>query len=50
MCPFESGKCGKEEEKYKKLNILRRKRAFQMKQKTFFTMFEGLSFGEKIKI
>ena len=33
--------------KYKNLNISRTKRAFQMKQKTFFTVFEGLSFGEK---
>ena len=33
VCPFESGKCGKEEKKNKNLNILRTKRAF-----------EGLSF------
>ena len=26
--PFESGKCGKEEEKIKNLNISRKKRAF----------------------
>ena len=31
------------------MNILRRKRAFHIKQKTFFIVFEGLSFGEKIK-
>ena len=35
---------------YKKLNISRTKRAFQMKQKTFFVVFRGLPFGEKIKI
>ena len=37
-------KCGKEG------NISRTKRAIQMKQKTLFIVFEGLSFGEKIKI
>ena len=35
--------------KYKKLNISRMKRAFQKKQKTFFIVFEGLSFSEKYK-
>ena len=30
-CPFVSGKCGKEGEKYKNLNILWTKRAFSMK-------------------
>ena len=34
----------------KKLNISRTKRAFNMKQKTFFIVFEGLSLDEKIKI
>ena len=33
--------------KYKNLNILRTKIAFSMKLKTFFIVFEGLSFGEK---
>ena len=33
--------------KYKNLNISRPKRAFQMKEKTFFKVFEGLSFAEK---
>ena len=28
ICPFESGKCGKEEEKYKNVNIWRTKRAY----------------------
>ena len=36
--------------KYENLNILKTKRAFSMKQKAFFIVFEGLSFGEKIKI
>ena len=35
---------------YKKLNILRTKRAFKIKKKTFFIVFEGLSLDEKIKI
>ena len=33
--------------KYKKLNILRMKRAFYMKQKIFFIVSAGPSFGEK---
>ena len=49
ICPFESGKCGKEGKNHKNLNISRRKRAFKMKYKTFFIVFKGLSFGEKIK-
>ena len=39
----------RERRKYKKLNISRMKRAFQKKQKTFFIVFEGLSFSEKYK-
>ena len=35
--------------KYKKLNISRTKRAFWMKKKIFFIVFEGLSFGWKQK-
>ena len=34
---------------FKKLNILRTKRASQMKCKTSFTVFEGLSSGEYIE-
>ena len=34
--------------KYKDLNILKMKRAFQV-IKTFFTVSEGMSFGEKNK-
>ena len=40
----------KKGESYKNLNILKTKRAFLMKLKTFFIVFEGLSFGENIKI
>ena len=35
--------------KYKNLNISRTKVAFQMKQKTSFIFFEGISFGENQK-
>ena len=35
---------------YKKLNISRMKSAFSMKWKTFFIVFEELSFGGKINI
>ena len=35
--------------KYKYLYILRTKISFYMKQNTFLIVFEGLSFGEKIK-
>ena len=34
---------------YKKLNISKTKRAFPIKQKTFFIISKGLSFGEKKK-
>ena len=38
-------KCVKRhEKKYKKLNISRTKRGFQIKYKGFFIVFEGLSF------
>ena len=47
ICPFESGKCGNEGEKLQKFEISRTKRAFSMKQKTFFIVFK---FGEKIEI
>ena len=50
ICPFESRKCGMEGKKLQSLNISRTKKAFLKKQKTFFIVFEGLSFDEKIKI
>ena len=34
-------------QKYKNSNISRTKRAFYMKQKTFFIVCEGLSFDEE---
>ena len=49
ICPFESGKCWKEEEKLQKIEYLQNKKSFLGEKKTFFTVFEGLSLGEKIK-
>ena len=40
----------REGRKLKKMIISRTKRAFLMKSKAFFIVFEGLSFGDKIKI
>ena len=37
----------KEGQKYKNLNISIMKRAFYIKKKAFFIVFEGLSFGRK---
>ena len=50
ICRFEFGKCGKEEEKLQKFEYLENKKSFLGEIKTFFTIFEGLSFGEKIKM
>ena len=49
ICPFESGKYGKEEKNYKNLNISKTK-SFLDEIKSSFIVFEGLSFGEKRKI
>ena len=48
--PFESGKCGKEGEKLQKFEYLKNEKSFLDEIKTFFIIFEGLSFDEKIKI
>ena len=50
ICCFEFGKCGKEEEKLQELEYLENKKNFLSEWKTLFTIFEGLSFGEKIEI
>ena len=50
ICSFESGKCRKEEEKLRKFEYIENEKSFLDEIKTFFTVFEGLSFGEKIKI
>ena len=49
ICPFESGKCGKEGKKLQKFEYLENKKNFlNEKKKTYFLVFKGLSFGEKI--
>ena len=50
ICPFESGKCGKEEEKIQKSEYLENENSFLQEIKNIFPVFEGLSFGEQIKI
>ena len=47
ICLFESGNCGKEEQK---LQNLGNEKSFLDEIKTFFIVFQGLSLGEKIKI
>ena len=43
ICPFVSGKCGKEGKKLYKIEYL------ENEKKTFFKVFKGLAFSEKIK-
>ena len=50
ICPFESGKCGKEGKKSQKFEYLENEKSFLDEIKKIFIDFEGLSFGEKIKI
>ena len=50
ICSFEYGKCGKEEEKLQKFEYLKNEKSFSGEMETFFTVFEGLSFGENIRI
>ena len=50
ICPFESGNCKKEGKKLQKFEYLENKKSFLDEIKTFFIAFEGLSFGEEIKI
>ena len=50
ICPFESGKCGKEEQKLQKFEYLENKKSFLDETKYIFIVFQGLSLGEKIKI
>ena len=47
--PFESGNCGKEGKKIQKFEYLGNEKRF-LEEIIFFIGFEGLSFGEKIKI
>ena len=48
VCPFEFTKYGKEMKILQKF-VVEKRRAFKMKSKTFFIVFEGLSFGEQNK-
>ena len=46
ICPFESGKCGKEGKKSQKFEYLKNEKSFLDEIKTFFIVFKVLSFGE----
>ena len=48
ICAFKFGKCEKEGKNYKK--YLEKEKSFYDKIKNIFIVFEGLPFGEKIKI
>ena len=50
ICPFESGKCGKERQKLQEFEYLENEKSFVDEIKNIFIFFEGLSFDEKIKI
>ena len=50
ICPFESRKFGKKSKKLQKFEYLDTEKSFLDEIKTFFIVFEGLSFGEKIKV
>ena len=50
ICPFESRKKWERRGKIQKFEHLENKKSFLDEIKTFFTVFEELSFGEKIKI
>ena len=49
ICPFESVKSEKEEETIQKFEYLEKGKSFLDETKNVFTVFERLSFGEKIK-
>ena len=51
ICPFESGKCGKEK-KLQKFEYLENDKKFfdEIKKHFLYIVFEGLPFGKKIKI
>ena len=50
ICHFESRKCGKEGKKLWQFKYLESEKSFLDEIKTFFIVFKGLSFGEKIEI
>ena len=47
ICPFESGKCGKEEEKLQKFEYFKNKKSFLDEIKNTFHSFWRVSFDEK---
>ena len=50
ICPFKSGKFGKERRKSQKFEYLKNKISILDEMKKFFIVFEALSFGGNIKI
>ena len=50
ICPFESGKFGKEGKKLQKFEYLENEKSFFDEIKNIFHIFERLSFGERVKI
>ena len=51
ICPFESKKCEKEGKNLQKFEYLENKKSFfSINLKTLFIVFQGLAFGEKIKL
>ena len=50
ICPFESGKCGKEGKKIQKCEYLENEKSFLEEMKNIFHSFSRATFGEKIKI
>ena len=50
ICSFESGKCGKERKKFQTFECLEKEKSFFDETKNNFIVFEGLSFGQKVKL
>ena len=47
ICPFESGKCGKEEEKIQKFEYLENEKSFLDEIKIFFQFLKGYHLVKK---
>ena len=50
ICPFKSGKYGKEGKKLRKFEYFKNEESLSDEIKNIFHSFDRLSFGEKIKI
>ena len=50
ICPFESGKCGKEGKKSQKFEYPENEKSLLDEIKNIFHSFKGLSYGEKLNI